>query len=322
MGNLVAEQMAQEMFDEITPVIERAGRIWTNTGGDIDKVTKYLSKMGYKTNVQDLEREMNDARANYISALRSEISEQEALAESIGSAVKSIKEYRESLNTGSASALSLDQQQSDLMLRQTLLAGQAGAGDVDAVGDLINVSSEYLAVTKDMAHNETEYAREVSRTANLMSDVELDLVAQQTEAEKQTEWLQKIYESVSGESLTEINWRDARRSYREALRAYNTAGGEGFATGGSFMVGGSGSIDSLSLPDLRVSPGEMVNISRPDVMSSMSEELAALRAEVKLLRKENQVHAVAQIKSTQRIERNTDYLESWDVNGLPAEETA
>jgi hypothetical protein len=95
-----------------------------------------------------------------------------------------------------------------------------------------------------------------------------------------------------------------------------------FATGGSFTVAGMSGRDNLTLPDLRVSAGEMVNISRPDVMSSVSEELTALRAEVKQLREENKAHAIAQIKSSQAIERNTDYLESWDVNGLPAEEAA
>jgi hypothetical protein len=73
---------------------------------------------------------------------------------------------------------------------------------------------------------------------------------------------------------------------------------------------------------MRVSPGEMVNISRPDVMSSMSEELRELRAEVRQLREENRAHAVAQIKSSQAIERNTDYLEAWDVEGIPEERTA
>lgn len=96
----------------------------------------------------------------------------------------------------------------------------------------------------------------------------------------------------------------------------------GFASGGSFEVFGPGGMDNLTLPQMRVTSGEMVNITRPDVMSGMSEELAALRAEVKQLREENRAHAVAQIKSSQAIERNTDYLESWDVNGLPAEEAA
>jgi hypothetical protein len=352
--------------------------------------------------LQALEGRMNDAKSNYISALQLEASEQEALADSIGSAIDSIKKYRESLKTGSVSSLSLEQQQSELMLQQTILAGQAKAGDTGSVGELISVSGEYLNITKDLARNELEYAREVSRTALLMEDVESSLGVQKDAAEKQAESLQKIYESVAGVSRTADSSAAARNAYYSAKNAFdrnshnteiarlegiiaevtetnenaqtlaeaqaeyeaakmaldeswyadeiamledllgstksieglmsafisaqsayvNLGGSEGFATGGSFTVGGSGGADSLSLPQLRVSPGEMVNISRPDVMSSMSEELAALRTEVRQLREENKAHAIAQIKSSQAIERNTDYLESWDVNGLPAEEAA
>jgi hypothetical protein len=352
--------------------------------------------------LQALEGRMNDAKSNYISALQLEASEQEALADSIGSAIDSIKKYRESLKTGSVSSLSLEQQQSELMLQQTILAGQAKAGDTGSVGELISVSGEYLNITKDLARNELEYAREVSRTALLMEDVESSLGVQKDAAEKQAESLQKIYESIAGVSRTADSSAAARNAYYSAKNAFdrnshnteiarlegiiaevtetnenaqtlaeaqaeyeaakvaldeswyadeiamledllgstksieglmsafisaqsayvNLGGSEGFATGGSFTVGGSGGADSLSLPQLRVSPGEMVNISRPDVMSSMSEELAALRTEVRQLREENKIHAVAQIKSSQAIERNTDYLESWNVNGLPAEETA
>jgi hypothetical protein len=388
----------------------------------------------HQEELQILEGRMNDAKSNYLSALQSEASEQEALANSIGSAVDSIRDFRKSLSTGTDSPLNLEQRQAELMLQQTVLAGQAKAGDIDSVSELISISSEYLDVTKNLASNEFEYAREVSRTSNLMSDVESSLGVQKSAAERQAESLQNIYDSVSGTSRTaegvlaaesayysaksafdrsshkteinhlqniidevtmanknaqtlaeaqaeyeaakmalDENWytdeiamlegllgktqsieelmeafinaqaryeaariaaanaqatatqelADAQRVLVQVQGTTNTTalGIQPFATGGSFTVGGTGGIDSLSLPQMRVSPGEMVNISRPDVMSSMSEELRELRAEVRQLREENRAHAVAQIKSSQAIERNTDYLEAWDVNGLPAEET-
>jgi hypothetical protein len=95
-----------------------------------------------------------------------------------------------------------------------------------------------------------------------------------------------------------------------------------FATGGSFMVGGTGGVDTLSLPQMRVSAGEMVNISRPDVFSGLIKEVKSLKQEVNDLRTENKAHSVSLIKSSQRIERNTDYLEEWDVTGIPEERTA
>jgi hypothetical protein len=73
---------------------------------------------------------------------------------------------------------------------------------------------------------------------------------------------------------------------------------------------------------MRVTAGEMVNISRPDVMSGMVDELTALRAEVRLLRQENKAHSISLIKSSQLVEQNTGYLERWDVTGIPEERTA
>jgi transcriptional regulator len=449
----------------------------------------------HQEELQVLEGRMNDAKSNYLSALQSEASEQEALANSIGSAIDSIRDFRKSLSTGTDSPLNLEQRQAELMLQQTILAGQAKAGDIDSVSELISISSEYLDVTKSLASNEFEYAREVSKTSNLMSDVESNLDAQKSVAERQAESLQNIYDSVSGTSRTAEGLAAAERAYYSAKSAFDRSshrtemehlqniidevtmanenaqtlaeaqaeyeaakmaldenwytdeiamleemlgstksieelmeafihaqaaydaakvaaaaaqesaaqeatiqtapgqvpfnfdeekyivnktaqvnallrsgdaetaaivagyglnpsstlstadienafaqagltaqqhyleygyyeGVQPFATGGSFTVAGMSGRDNLTLPDLRVSAGEIVNISRPDVMSNVTEELTALRAEVKYLREENRAHAVAQIKSSQAIERNTDYLESWDVNGLPAEEVA
>jgi len=56
--------------------------------------------------------------------------------------------------------------------------------------------------------------------------------------------------------------------------------GRGFATGGSFTVGGTGGPDSQAF-NLRLSPGEMVDIRRPDqVDNAAAEETRALREQV------------------------------------------
>lgn len=56
--------------------------------------------------------------------------------------------------------------------------------------------------------------------------------------------------------------------------------GRGFATGGSFTVGGTGGPDSQAF-NLRLSPGEMVNVRRPDqVDNAAAEETRALREQV------------------------------------------
>jgi tape measure domain-containing protein len=77
----------------------------------------------------------------------------------------------------------------------------------------------------------------------------------------------------------------------EQTRTYDAA--QGFATGGSFMATGQAGTDNLSLSNVRVTAGEMVNISRQDSMGAMAFELRALRQEVAELRRE-QVESIRQ----------------------------
>lgn len=90
----------------------------------------------------------------------------------------------------------------------------------------------------------------------------------------------------------------------------------GFATGGSFMVGGSGPPDSQVFP-LHLSPGEMVNVSRPGESGNaeMIAELRALRQEVSELK-------AAQIQTTINTGRQVRLAERWDGDGLPPERDA
>lgn len=91
---------------------------------------------------------------------------------------------------------------------------------------------------------------------------------------------------------------------------YNSGQGEGrtpFATGGSFTVGGSGGTDSQAFGPLRLTPGEVGNITRRDVMESLLGEISALRQEVSQLRSE-------QRSDLSKIEVNTGKIESTLTN--------
>jgi ribosomal protein L29 len=92
--------------------------------------------------------------------------------------------------------------------------------------------------------------------------------------------------------------------YREAIRA--AGGTPGFATGGSFRIGGPAGNDNLIMPPVRVTAGEMVNISRRDSMDGMLAELRALRAEVADLRAVTAAGANAQVGATDRAAKTFD----------------
>ena len=75
---------------------------------------------------------------------------------------------------------------------------------------------------------------------------------------------------LSASEFAQIHWD----------RGGKDEGRVGFATGGSFTVGGTGGPDSQAF-NLRLTPGEMVNVRRPDqVDNAAAEETRALREQV------------------------------------------
>jgi hypothetical protein len=76
-----------------------------------------------------------------------------------------------------------------------------------------------------------------------------------------------------------------------------------FASGGSFKVGGPNIGDNLSLPNMRVTAGEVVNVTKGDVMEELKNEIAALRGELSKVVSHTAVTA--------------KQLSRWDGDGMP-----
>lgn len=75
-------------------------------------------------------------------------------------------------------------------------------------------------------------------------------------------------------------WEQVRADFLYAARANGEAVRTGFATGGSGVVSGRAGRDNLVLPGLEVSAGELINVTRPDVMASLLAEMRGLRGEL------------------------------------------
>ncbi len=85
----------------------------------------------------------------------------------------------------------------------------------------------------------------------------------------------------------------------------------GFATGGSFTVAGPAGADNLMLPRLRVTAGEIVNVSRGDHMADVLSELRAMRNDnIILLDRLIHLEAAAGQGTHERLDRVASAAES------------
>ena len=378
-----------------------------------------------------LENDLEDAKNTYLGLLNDELSAQEELADSMRAAAESMKDFRESIWTDDDSPYNEETRQDILFSQIKSLYADAMGGDTESMSELIEVSDQYLSLTKDTSSTWEDYQREAIRISTMLSEVEFFAGNQADDAETQVELLQRNIDSVNGveETITDINiareaWEsaqtildnnwyteeiekldsilDATLSLNELMQNFNIAndeyiklGGtvpdvtdstdtgdtdtgantgtnisdlqlystemwkeaanvflsgdqndissvmdtlqvsniadlgmllgyagddnafadmygltEGFATGGSFSVSGRGGKDSLSLPNLRVTAGEIVNISRPDVMAELTDEIQSLRAQVAKLTEEVE-------SGTEVNKKVLSINDKWDKIGIP-----
>jgi hypothetical protein len=110
------------------------------------------------------------------------------------------------------------------------------------------------------------------------------------DAEGQKYWLDRISQGIGWDNLLReftsgalINNETVNQKLRDVT---------GFATGGSFMVGGAAGNDNLWLPNLRLTAGEMVNVTRGDSMASMADASAMLAQEFSAYRRQSAVETM------------------------------
>jgi len=106
-----------------------------------------------------------------------------------------------------------------------------------------------------------------------------------SEDESGAMWWYNTIMSTDGLTESKFNedFMDATRAYVRnnptdpvSLKVIDHFGTADFNTGGSFTVHGPGGIDNLALPQLRVTQGEIVNVSRADIMAELVSEIRNL----------------------------------------------
>lgn len=129
---------------------------------------------------------------------------------------RSLKAFRQQLLIDNNSPLSLTQRQAEAERQFADVARRARLGDVDAIAELQEISSDYLAVSMESAKSAEDYYRSFAKVQNVLDDTESLAQRQIDMAERQLEELQQ---QVQG--LIDIN--ESVLSVEQAVRNVNSA---------------------------------------------------------------------------------------------------
>jgi ribosomal protein L18 len=187
MGDLVAEKMAQEMFDEMVPVVEEAGRIWSETGGNIDAVTDYLRSMGYQ--FEDTMSVFSDSMESARDALDAAIGKEEQLINARLDAADKIDTLLVDLMGGSQAPV----QSMEFFERryEQLLAEAQGATTAEEINSSVDALTGFVSQYLDFAgdYGGQDYNSLFNKITSDLKDIEYE---QRSEAEKQISKLEEI----------------------------------------------------------------------------------------------------------------------------------
>lgn len=187
MGDLVAEKMAQEMFDEMVPVVEEAGRVWEETGGNIDAVTDYLRSMGYQ--FEDTMSVFSDSMESARDALDAAIGKEEQLINARLDAADKIDTLLVDLMGGSQAPV----QSMEFFERryEQLLAEAQGATTAEEINSSVDALTGFVSQYLDFAgdYGGQDYNSLFNKITSDLKDIEYE---QRSEAEKQISKLEEI----------------------------------------------------------------------------------------------------------------------------------
>lgn len=225
---------------------------------------------------------------------------------------RSLREFRESLYIGADSPLSLSARTAEAERQFRAVGAQARLGDLDAMGRLSAVGTDYLAAQRDSAASALDYARAVALVSGTAAAAE---GTAQRQADVAREQLSLLDRTVS--ALIKID--DSVLSVEQAIRDYlavdkggaarlRAAGIPGYASGGHH-VGGLRIVGERG-PELEATgPARIWSADQTRKLvagdGDLLAELQALRREVAALRAESAATARHTHATSRTLERVT-----------------
>lgn len=255
---------------------------------------------------------MRDAEEALRSAYQSRADELRATIDQFDDFARSLREFRESLYIGADSPLSLSARTAEAERQFRAVGAQARLGDLDAMGRLSAVGSDYLAAQRDSAASALDYARAVALVSGTAAAAE---GTAQRQADVAREQLSLLDRTVSAQ----IKIDDSVLSVEQAIRDYlavdkggaarlRAAGIPGYAsgghhTGGLRIVGERGPELEATGPARIWSADQTRKLFAGD--GDLLTELQALRREVAALRAESAATARHTHATSRTLERVT-----------------
>jgi hypothetical protein len=299
-GDLTADQVARliEMFPGFSAELER--------------VLEAMNSMTLEQAQADVDRAQQGLREAYnaeAEALRTLIDRNRQF-------IRSLSEFKESLRLDSSlSGLSPMDRFLEAQRQFNDVSARAMRGDESALARLEEVSRAYLTEARGYYASSDQYFAIFGQVEAVLDRTIGNLSGGATIAERQLASLDEQVGRLIDINQSVMSVADAIDRLNLALRTLATIerGGTvplpGFATGGSFMIGGHAGIDQnlLSIngrPSARVGRDEIVNIQRPGSSNDNSSaavlsELQALRQEVASLRGVTAAGAKAVVEATE-----------------------
>jgi len=226
LSEMINNQLAEALFNDLEPVLELAGKAFIESGRDISAAIAIVEDSGlilpsiaaqqqelmgnmmdeavagvvqaytvFQDALYEQESRFEEAKNAYVSALQDELSEKQNLIRETESAndslqrlTDSIQKYHMGILTGSGSVLGLGQRQNLAQSDFMRIAGMARSGDTDAMENITGAASTLLSTTRAAGRDYAEVFRLVQKELNAIAGMTED---EQSDSRQQIELLEK-----------------------------------------------------------------------------------------------------------------------------------
>ncbi len=218
-----------------------------------------------------------EARSTLMAAYSREAGELERVRSGMERLGRSLRDFLASIALDpNVSTLGPEQRLAQARAEFDAAVAAALGGDAEAGAQLPNVARAFLEASRAFNASGELYAADFAAVQAALTAAANTAGSQEAVARDQLALMERQLDALGLLNENLVTFAQALAGFRGAGRAA-AAGGVGFATGGAFTVAGAAGNDNLWLPDLRVTAGEIVNVTRRDAAQANQALLTDIR---------------------------------------------